>query len=80
MAAHSSIIAWKIPWTEEPGYSPWHHKESDTTEHGHTQGRLKSTFLDHRKDQDGHEKFPPEGALCSSREQTFRSLSPGCPK
>ena len=19
MAAHSSIIAWKIPWTEEPG-------------------------------------------------------------
>ena len=25
MAAHSSIIAWRIPWTEEPGglYSPW---------------------------------------------------------
>ena len=29
---HSSILAWKIPWTEEPeGYSPWGHKESDTT-------------------------------------------------
>ena len=25
MAAHSSILAWRIPWTEEPGrlYSPW---------------------------------------------------------
>ena len=31
MATHSSILAWKIPWTEEPGsYSPWGHKESDT--------------------------------------------------
>ena len=25
---HSNIIAWKIPWTEDPigGYSPWSHK------------------------------------------------------
>ena len=24
MAAHSSFLAWRIPWTEEPGgYSPW---------------------------------------------------------
>ena len=24
MAAHSRILAWRIPWTEEPGgYSPW---------------------------------------------------------
>ena len=30
---HSSILAGRIPWTEEPGgYSPWGHKESDTTE------------------------------------------------
>ena len=20
---HSSILAWKIPWMEKPGYSPW---------------------------------------------------------
>ena len=35
MAIHSSILAWRIPQTEEPGglYSPWDHKESDTTEH-----------------------------------------------
>ena len=33
MATHSSILAWEIPWTEEPGgYSPWGHKESDLTE------------------------------------------------
>ena len=32
MATHSSIFAWKIPWTEEPGaYSPWV-TEWDTTE------------------------------------------------
>ena len=27
MATHSSILAWRIPWTEEPGYSPWSHKK-----------------------------------------------------
>ena len=32
MATHSSILAWRIPWTEEPG-SSWGHKESETTEH-----------------------------------------------
>ena len=35
MATHSSILAWKIPWTEEPGglYSPWGCKESEMTEY-----------------------------------------------
>ena len=33
MATHSSILAWRIPQTEEPGsYSPQGHKESDMTE------------------------------------------------
>ena len=33
MATHSSILAWKIPWTKEPvGYSPRGRKESDMTE------------------------------------------------
>ena len=33
VATLSSILAWRIPCTEEPGgYSPWGHKESDTTE------------------------------------------------
>ena len=34
MAPHSSTLAWKIPWMEEPGrLQSWGHKESDTTEH-----------------------------------------------
>ena len=34
MATHSSILAWKVPWTEEPGrlHSPRDDKESDTAE------------------------------------------------
>ena len=33
-ATHSSILAWRIPWTEEPGglYSPGGRKEWDLTE------------------------------------------------
>ena len=30
MATHSTILAWRIPWTEKPeGYSPWGCKELD---------------------------------------------------
>ena len=36
-ATHSSILAWRIPWT-----SPWGHKESDTTE----QLSLSLSYLD----------------------------------
>ena len=33
MATHSNILAWRIPWTEEPGgLSAWGCKESDMTE------------------------------------------------
>ena len=50
MATHSSILTWRIPWTEESGgvYSPWGRKESDTTEQlthtptGHTGSRLSA--------------------------------------
>ena len=31
MTAHSSILAWRIPWTVElGGYSPWGHNELAT--------------------------------------------------
>ena len=34
MATHSNILAWGIPWTEEPGgLQSMGLKESDTTEH-----------------------------------------------
>ena len=41
MATHSSILAWKIPGTEEPGrlYSPWGLKEMDRTECTEEPGR-----------------------------------------
>ena len=32
MATHSSVLAWRIPWRNLVGYSPWGRKESDTTE------------------------------------------------
>ena len=42
MATHSSILAWRIPWTDEPGgLRPWGHKELDMT------GRQTNTHLPH---------------------------------
>ena len=34
METHSSILIWRIPWTEESGrlYRPWGHKELDTAQ------------------------------------------------
>ena len=33
MATHSSVLAWRIPWTEKPvGYSPGGHNELDMSE------------------------------------------------
>ena len=44
MAAHCSILAWRIPWTEEPGgLQPMGRKELDTTE----QLTLSLFFLSH---------------------------------
>ena len=39
MATHSSILAWRIPWTEEPSkVYPWDCKESYTSDqHTHTE-------------------------------------------
>ena len=49
MAPHSSTLAWKIPWMEEPvGCSPWGRKESDTTERLHFHFSL-FTFMHWRR-------------------------------
>ena len=41
MATHSSILAWRIPWTEEPGglYSLWDRSQTAKTPRrdGHTE-------------------------------------------
>ena len=42
MANHSGILAWEIPWTEEPGgYSPWGRRvrHDCVTEQAHTSTR-----------------------------------------
>ena len=55
MATHSSIHAWRIPWTEEPGRrSQWHHKELDMTEQLSThipQYKIKSLKFEKKKKQ-----------------------------
>ena len=44
MAPHSLTLAWKIPWTEEPGgRSPWGRLELDTTEQLHFHFSLPCT-------------------------------------
>ena len=46
MATHSSILAWRIPWTEEPGkaYSPQGPTELDTTEVAKQQQQQQSSW------------------------------------
>ena len=44
METYSSILAWEIPWLEEPGvYSPWSHKEEDTAKNLHTAQSVMDT-------------------------------------
>ena len=45
MTTHSSILAWKIPWMEEPGglYNSWGRKVSDTNERHSLTHSLPST-------------------------------------
>ena len=49
MTTHSSILAWKIPWTEEPVrlHSPKGHKELAMTEHlsAHTRAHTHTHML-----------------------------------
>ena len=63
MATHSSILAWRIPWTAEPvGCNPQGLKESDTTE------RLTvSLTLSLRGYRGGsHPRVPASGGLLAS--------------
>ena len=59
MANHCSILAWRIPWTEEPGgYSLQSRKESDMTE----QLTLSlSHFIYNRERGKGHSMAPING-------------------
>ena len=71
MATHSSILAWRIPGTAEPGGLPsMGSPESDTTERLHFQFSL-STFLHWRR------KWQPTPVFLSGESQGRGSLV-GC--
>ena len=44
MATHSSVLAWRIPWTDLVGCCPWGRKELDMTEQLHFHYMLRLTF------------------------------------
>ena len=46
MVTHSSILAWRIPWTEEPGrlHSPWGHKSQTQLSNYHSIPRTGDTL------------------------------------
>ena len=67
MATYSSILAWRIPWTEQPAsYSPYSWKESDMTE------RL---ILSVRASQNEREKPFQRGLQASSRARLLQLSS-----
>jgi len=46
MATYSSILAWEIPWTEEPGeLRLWGYKESVLTEHSLALTHMSSSMF-----------------------------------
>ena len=70
MAIHSSILAWKIPWTEELGELPVHGSciESDmtvATEHWRRSHVMWVT------DSESELETWPQVLLCSGRQSTF---------
>ena len=67
MATHSSILAWRIPWTEEPGglYNHWDRKVFDTTELMLITGFQAST---------GCLGMYPFGDSCSNKRKTISKL------
>ena len=52
METHSSVLAWRIPWTEEPaGYSPRGQKELHTK----TKHACVRKVLHRNREREGHE-------------------------
>ena len=69
MATHSSILAWRIPWTEElGGLQSTGRKESDTTErlHFHLTGSILESwrFRAHAQGTATNSGLGPSGPLC----------------
>ena len=62
MATHSSILAWRIPWTEEPGrlqFMGWQRVRHDwRTKQQETRNRLHTRQWRYKGDQDQHYAAP----------------------
>ena len=64
MATHSSILAWKIPWTEEPaGYGPRDSKESIMTEHAQAMESICTTPSKKKKQEEKKKSNASENSL-----------------
>ena len=58
IATHSSIIAWEIPWTEEPGsLHPYGHRELDTTQQLNNNNNLLKQKTPGREAQEGGDGY-----------------------
>ena len=84
MATHSSILAWRIPWTEEPvaGYSPWGCKGSDTSKQltlgaRHSYNRIVCKILKYQWN--GNPALVPQFLLEFSLPWLLKSLSLAVP-
>ena len=74
MAIHSSILAWEVPWTEEPGdYSPWGYKRVRhdlVTKHTHTH-----IYLLHYKSKPATQVLNLNYLCFQDKEPVFQSVS-----
>ena len=78
MAIHSSILAWKIPWTEEPvGYSPWGRKELDMTKWFHFSRSLKRCRKDSPEGRSQKSKGAKAWLILTRWPQKLRGLCRG---
>ena len=74
-STYSSILAWRIPWL----YSPWGHKESDTTEwlsHSLCQERRGASLLPVGLYYPGSRASPKE-SICNAGDNRDAGLTPG---
>ena len=58
MVTHSSILAWRIPWIEEPGsYSSWGHRVRHNWE---TEPNIRREYLKQERNRRAREERKPE--------------------
>ena len=76
-ATHSSVLAWEIPWTEEPGYSPLSPKrvgsDSVTKQQGH-----RSIFCSNKVTLGGLLDGAGLVTRKTSRDLKLETFSPAC--